>query len=244
MKTSIVIAFSFLLVSCSTKPQKEDHQIINVFKTDKAFVIDGKDSESFWEQCSWYTIDQNWLGNTYSQDDFFGRYKLSWNDNALLILVEITDDNLYSPYKDPLKLWWNNDCLEILVDEDNSGGLHQNNDNAFDYYLGLDGNITDVNCNKKPELYNKHITYKRVSENKLSTWEIAIKFYKEGFGSIPGYTMENLRKNKKIGFALAYCDNDNSTERENTIGSVYVPGENKNQGWINADIFGTIILKE
>ncbi|WP_372974429.1 sugar-binding protein [Muriicola sp.] len=53
-----------------------------------------------------------------------------------------------------------------------------------------------------------------------------------------------MRKNKKIGFALAYCDNDGSAERENFIGSVFVPGEDKNQGWINADIFGTLVLEE
>ncbi|MGI9545734.1 MAG: sugar-binding protein, partial [Flavobacteriaceae bacterium] len=53
-----------------------------------------------------------------------------------------------------------------------------------------------------------------------------------------------LEENKKIGFALAYCDNDGSKERENFIGSVFVPGEDKNQGWIDANIFGTLILKQ
>jgi hypothetical protein len=47
-----------------------------------------------------------------------------------------------------------------------------------------------------------------------------------------------------MGFALAYCDNDTSKERENFIGSVAVAGEDKNRGWIDAGIFGTIVLKE
>ncbi|WP_418888271.1 hypothetical protein [Maribacter arcticus] len=31
-------------------------------------------------------------------------------------------------------------------------------------------------------------------------------------------------------------------KRENFIESVFVPGEDKNQGWINANIFGTLQL--
>ena len=57
-------------------------------------------------------------------------------------------------------------------------------------------------------------------------------------------TPVRLSEGKKVGFALAYCDNDTSETRENFIGSVYVPGEDKNLGWINADIFGTILLTE
>ncbi|WP_418888384.1 hypothetical protein [Maribacter arcticus] len=45
-----------------------------------------------------------------------------------------------------------------------------------------------------------------------------------------------------MGFALAYADNDKIAKRENFIESVFVPGEDKNQGWINANIFGTLQL--
>ena len=57
-------------------------------------------------------------------------------------------------------------------------------------------------------------------------------------------TPMQLEPDKEIGFALAYCDNDNSPERENFIGSVYIEGEDKNKGYLTADIFGTIVLKE
>ena len=46
-----------------------------------------------------------------------------------------------------------------------------------------------------------------------------------------------------MGFALAYCDNDKSKTRENFIGSVYVEGNDKNRGWIDANIFGTLKLE-
>ena len=51
-----------------------------------------------------------------------------------------------------------------------------------------------------------------------------------------------LSVGKKIGFALAYCDNDTSEHRENFIGSVYVEGPDKDRGWKDASIFGTILL--
>ena len=51
-----------------------------------------------------------------------------------------------------------------------------------------------------------------------------------------------MSEGKRIGFAIAYADNDNSKKRENLIGSVFVPGENKNAGWIDANVFGTLEL--
>ena len=41
-----------------------------------------------------------------------------------------------------------------------------------------------------------------------------------------------------------HSDNDSSVERENFIGSILVHGEDKDQGWKDAGIFNTIILKE
>jgi hypothetical protein len=49
-------------------------------------------------------------------------------------------------------------------------------------------------------------------------------------------------KDKKIGFMLAYCDNDTSVERENFIGSIPIAGPEKNVGWINASVFGKYVL--
>ncbi|WP_339628102.1 hypothetical protein [uncultured Maribacter sp.] len=41
---------------------------------------------------------------------------------------------------------------------------------------------------------------------------------------------------------MAYADNDKSAERENFIRSVFVPGEDKNQVWIDVNIFATLEL--
>lgn len=244
MKAAMTLCLAFLFVCCNPTKKKEDHQIISVKKNPNSISIDGKATENIWAQANWHALDQNWLGKPYEHNDFNGHYKLSWDEDALYILVEITDDILYDQYKDPLKLWWNDDCMEVFIDEDNSGGLHQFSHNAFAYHIALDGNVVDLAPNKEPQLYNEHIVSQHITEGQTTTWEIAIHVYDdtyvEGGKNIP----KTLNSNKKIGFALAYCDNDSSTERENFIGSVFVPGEDKNQGWINADIFGTLLLQE
>lgn len=242
MQKYLSLALFLLLIGCSAN-QKEDHQLIEVKKAQKSPTIDGQALDACWGNAEWLALDQLWLGNAYTNDDFNGRYKLSWDDDALYLLVEITDDVLFDQHKDPLKLWWDDDCVEVFVDEDNSGGVHQFTHNAFAYHVAMDGNVVDLATDEKPKLYNDHVTSKHVTNDKTTTWEIAVKLFSDDYIDEKENTPKGLSKNKKIGFALAYCDNDSSKERENFIGSVFVPGEDKNQGWINADVFGTLILK-
>ena len=240
----IVLLFSILMACTPEAHRKEDHQIIEVKKTDRAPTIDGKALENSWNLTNWHPLDQNWLGAPYEHNDFNGRYKITWNENALYLLLEIIDDSLYSRAKDPLKLWWNNDSVQVFIDEDNSGGLHQYSHNAFAYNISAEGNIVDIAPNKEAKLYNHHIKVKKVVENKTNTWEMSVKLFNEHYQDGKTQNHVTLRKNKKIGFAVAYCDNDGSTERENFIGSVFIPGEDKNQAWIDADVLGTLFLIE
>lgn len=235
-----------LLIICSCYPEarkKEDHQLIEVEYVTESPIIDGKGNENSWNRAIWYPIDQNWLGPPIDNTDFSGRFKLNWDEKFLYILVEIVDDTLVDRVKDPLKLWWNDDSLQVFVDEDNSGGLHQNSHNAFGYHIALDNNIVDLSTKKEAQLYNDHIVLKKTIENNLSTWEMAVNIYDDTYTDEKKNTSALLENDKKIGFAIAYCDNDGSTERENFIGSVFVPGADKNQAWINANVFGTLLLK-
>ncbi len=242
MRIFICIALIALCTSCGTKGKK-NHQIIKVQKTSASPIIDGKALDACWGNSAWYALDQLWIGEAYNTDDFNGRYKLSWDEKALYLLVEITDDVLYDQNKDPLQLWWNDDCLEVFIDEDNSGGNHQFNHNAFAYHIALDGNVVDLSTDEKPRMYNDHVVSKKITQGNRTTWELAVTLFGDEFEDGKKNTPKKLSKRKKIGFALAYCDNDASEERENFIGSVFVPGEDKNQGWIDADIFGTLVLK-
>jgi len=240
----MTLGLAFLLACCNPAKKKEDHYILTVKRNFAPITIDGKPTEDIWTQTQWHALDQNWSGKPFEKEDFNARYKLCWDAGALYILAEVYDDVLYDQYQDPLKLWWNDDCLEIFIDEDNSGGLHQFNHNAFAYHIALDGNVVDLGPTKEPQLYNEHVVCQRRTIDKTTTWEIAVYVFDDTYLEGRKNTPKTLKENKKIGFALAYCDNDGSTERENFIGSVFVPGEDNNQAWINADLFGTLILQE
>ena len=244
MKSTLAVFLLVFILSCNEHRKKENHQIIIVKKAMKSPTIDGQANENDWHLADWHPIDQSWIGMPLDHHDFNGRYKLIWDENHLYALIEITDDVLFDQYKDPLKLWWNDDFLQVFLDADNSGGLHQYSYNAFAYHIALDGMVVDLGPSKEPQLYNSHIKSKRITEGTTSTWEIAINIYDDTFDDKKQNKALKLKKKQKVGFALAYGDNDGSEEKENFIGSVFVKGEDKNQGWINADIFGTLIFKE
>lgn len=244
-----LLFFLIILTSCKNSKEptitfepKKETQLILVNKTTDFITIDGHADEVIWQTEPWFNIDQLWLGQPYDSTDFNGRYKLTWKDDALYALVEIHDDTLYDQYSDPLKLWWDDDCVEVFIDEDNSGGEHQYNHNAFAYHVALDGNVVDIAPDEIPTLYNDHVISKRTTVGNISLWEMKIKLFDDTFIDGQQNKPKTLKANKKIGFAMAYCDNDSSKERENFIGSIFVPGKDKNQGWINANIFGTLQL--
>ena len=256
MKSSwSLLLILLVLISCkreektpeppSISDHKTDHQLREVTKATIAPTVDGNANDPIWELAKWQPIDQKWLGDDYTSDDFSGRYKLSWTPEGLYLLAEITDDTILDQNQDPLTLWWDDDCLEIFIDADNSGGEHQFNHNAFAYHVALDGNVVDLAPGEIPTLYNSHVQSKiGVLSDNTRIWECKITLYDDTYKDGGVNDQKILNAGQKIGFALAYCDNDASPERENFIGSVAVKGRDKNRGWIDAGIFGTLQLTE
>ncbi len=232
-----LIAIAFL--SCNSSSDLKE-----IKKSTDPIVIDGFYNESAWNDAEWHDINNLWLGKPFTKDDFEGRYKLTWDDEALYLLVEVKDDVLVNKFSNPLERWWDEDCVEIFIDEDNSGGDHQFNHNAFAYHVDLDGNVVDIIAKDTPKLFNDHVISKRVTLDKTSYWEFKILLFNDSFTYNNLDARVNPVANKKIGFALAYCDNDASEHRENFIGSVFVEGPDRDRGWKDAGIFETIVLKE
>jgi len=236
-----VVKFNYKKESKQVKPLK---QLIKVKKAKTNPIIDGIANEPIWNTSAWYPLDQLWLGDNYTTEDFQGRYKLTWTNEALYLLAEIKDDKLIDNNNDPLIAWWDDDCLEIFIDENNSGGNHQYSHNAFAYHIALDGNVVDMAPSKEGKLYNSHIESKLKTTGNTSIWEVKISLFDDTYKDDQPNSALKLETNKNIGFALAYCDNDNSKTRENFIGSIVVEGDNKNRGWIDANIFGTLLLTD
>ncbi|MEH6551528.1 MAG: sugar-binding protein [Pseudomonadales bacterium] len=208
-------------------------------------VINGLADEAIWESAHWQAIDKRWLGPEYTEQDFQGRYKVVWTKNKLFILGEFVDDTLRDIYRNPLEQYWDDDTLEIFIDEDHSGGEHQFNHNAFAYHLSLDNQAIDIGTDKKPHSYSHHVESRWKQQGNKFIWEVGIDIYTDSYEDNASTNQPiQLATGKKMGLMLAYCDNDQSELRENFIGSETAPGEEKDRGYKDAGLFGTLVLIE
>ncbi len=205
--------------------------------------IDGIADESYWDSAAWYPLDFVWLpyNDVITPDDFTGRFKISWNEEAILFLVEVTDDSLYDGHSNPLQNYWDDDCVEVFIDEDHSGGNHLYNFNAFAYHVSTTYDVVDNNTSG-PALFNNDITAHWTKQGDIYTWELAMKIFDDSYIYGGNNTPVALTSNKELGFSLAYCDNDGSPSRENFIGSKFLEEAVSNNSYIDATIFGTLTL--
>lgn len=218
--------------------------------TEGTVDIDGLANEPTWQSSTWHPLNHLMAGALpENNDDFSGRYKVSWDNNKLYLFVEIIDDVLIDSHPDPKDRYWDDDCLEVFIDEDQSGGDHLNNYNAFAYHIALDGNVADFGDDNDDGvvLLNDHVKSKWTRDT-LSPfkiyWEVAIDIYSDNFTTAnPGQPIE-LSEGKTLGFMLAYCDNDHSAEREHFMGSHEVQPRNgdRNLGYKDASVFGKLTL--
>jgi len=208
-------------------------------------VIDGVADEAIWADAPWQELKYRWLGPEYSADDFHGRFKVVWTPRRIYILGEFVDDVLRDTHHDPLVQYWDDDCLEIFIDEDYSGGEHHFNHNAFAYHFALDNQAIDIGTDKQPHSYSHHVESQWKQHEGGMTWELAIDIYTDAYvdGSDEN-TPVRLSPGKLMGLMVAYCDNDASEIRENFIGSESVPFGPKDRGYIDAGLFGALILVE
>ncbi len=205
--------------------------------------IDGSGDDKAWSGAPWRPVNQRWLGPTYDDDDFRGHYKVVWTEQRIYILFEFVDDRLIDRYRDPLVQYWDDDTLEIFVDENHSGGNHQYNHNAFAYHVALDNQAIDIGTDRKPRTYNHHIESRWRQYRDNTVWEVSLRIYPDSYDDAAAdNTPVTLFAGKTLGFMLAYCDNDGSDIRENFIGSEYAAPPQPDRGWIDAGLFGTLEL--
>ena len=214
----------------------------NAYQAPSDPIIDGNGVEAIWPASNWKAIDQLWLGASPSSSDFLGRYKVCWRGTKIFILAEITDNTLYDGHTDPLVQWYDDDCVEIFIDEDQSKGNHQCTYNAFAYHVATNFNNVDLGTDCNPHLYNSHISSARTVSGNTYTWEIAMTIYGSSYTDAGPNTPVNLTIGKVSGFSIAYCDNDGSANRESFIGSEVMPAGHNNDNYITADYFGTLNL--
>jgi hypothetical protein len=205
--------------------------------------INGEGDEAVWAQARWQPILHRWLGPPYSPEDFQGRYKVVWTADRVFLLVEIVDDVLIDMHRDPLDRYWDDDCLEIFVDADHSGGGHQYDHNAFAYHVSLDNRVVDIGADRRAREYPQHVRSRWRQHAGGVTWELSVRIYGDDY--VDGADDNDavvLAAGRTLGLMVAYCDNDGSELRENFIGSESVPYGASDRGWIDAGLFGSLVL--
>ena len=214
-------------------------------RASSAPVVDGVADEPIWDQARWQELKYRWLGPEYSAEDFQGRFKVVWTPERIYILGEFVDDVLIDTHRDPLVQYWDDDCLEIFLDEDYSGGEHHYNHNAFAYHLSLDNQAIDIGTDQNARNYSHHVESRWKQKGNKIVWEVAIDIYTDAYeDESDDNTPVTLSAGKVMGLMVAYCDNDGSELRENFIGSEAVLSGPKDRGYQDAGLFGALVLTE
>ncbi|MDF3013994.1 MAG: cellobiohydrolase, partial [Cellvibrio sp.] len=230
--------------SSSTSSVVTEPNSYSATKAQTAPEIDGA-VDAVWEQASWAPINVFWLGTQANPDaqDYSGQYKALWDENYLYLLFDITDERLYDNTRSALDAYWEDDTVEIFIDENKNGGQHQYNTSAWAYHISTYGDVVDYTTSG-PNLLNDHIDVRLVSLGDKHMWEIRVRIYGEDYSDSAANTPLILSAGKELGFSASYIDNDGGQQRESMMGSVDTPGHRNNQGYLDASVFGSLKLVE
>ena len=244
LSSTVTSSSSKVSSSSSSSQASSDRNRYTAPRATTAPVIDGV-VDSVWDRASWAPINVFWLGtqSNPSAQDYSGRYKALWDENYLYILYDITDDRIYDGVRDPLDRYWEDDTVELFIDENKSGGQHGYNTSAWAYHISTYGDVVDSTTGGA-KLLNDHIDSRLVSNGTQHYWELRIRIYGEDYADWKSNTPLTLFAGKLMGFSACYIDNDGSSQRESMMGSVDTQGHKNNQGYLDASVFGSLLLVE
>ena len=208
-------------------------------------TVDGCIKDEAWANASWHSLNYPWMGAVPDAADYTGKFKLLWDANYLYVFVEVTDDVLNPTLANGMENYWKGDYVEVFLDEDQSGGEHRYNHQAFAYHVSTEGHAIDLNTQQEAVFFDDHVTVAREQDGNTYYWELAIAIYNDQFDeNSTSNTPVTLAAQKTLGFSLAYGDNDGNNTRENFMGSRETHGVNNDEGYVNADVFGSVLLTE
>lgn len=210
-------------------------------------VIDGIGNDTCWNKAEWAAMDQVWIGPKVDASDFTGKFKVMWTEDRLYVLVRVTDDSLRLQSHDISDVCtniYNYDCVEIFIDENNSRETNYSGTfKAVAYHMDTTGNICYSMGNKGWVRLDDHIRYKmkRIDSHTFD-YEYEIKIFNDTYTVGENTTPAKLSDGKLMGWSIAYNDNDLGTTRQSMIGSVFIPGNEKNVSYFNSSVFGKLKL--
>lgn len=250
MKNKRILLLAVLTLFCTVSQltSAQDKKNYKAPKVDSSPVIDGIGDEQSWANAPWAYINQPYDGQELPDSaDFYGRYKVTWSESRLYVLMEVTDDKLMDNRVNPTANYWDDDCTEFFIDEDNTPEGHecqQQAYNAFAYHIAAvprdvynykngakmsfdspDGinHVIDLgtNCNTNYAMnFDDHVNVKIKQNGNKYTWELEFRIFDKNYDENSAEnTPVTLSADKVLGFAIAYCDNDEG-QRDNMIGDI------------------------
>ena len=238
------------VVSCQSDSRSDvvidiENGDFKAYRASTAVNIDGCSKDAIWTHQDWYGMNYVWMGEEADSTDYQGKFKLAWDDEYLYILVSIVDEHLQPTLADGKENYWKGDYVEVFIDEDQSGGNHQYNHQAFAYHVSTEGHAIDKSTSEETVFFDDHVQVERTQEGNHYLWEMAVKLYDQGFDeNSENNTPIKITNGKRIGFSMAYGDNDGKKSRENFMGSRKTHGINNDEGYVNANVFGSVFFVE
>ena len=96
------------------------------------------------------------------------------------------------------------DYVELFIDEDQSGGDHKFNHQAFAYHVSTEGHAIDKDTQENTVFFDNHVNVKRSQKGNRHLWEMSVLLFDKNFDE---NTTDNqpvlITGGKIIGFSLA-----------------------------------------
>ncbi len=209
-KTGIVCEIPLDIDAVTTKYKVANTDLV-IGKVASAPLIDGV-IDGMWDNVVATDMSNVFNGGFDDAADHSANFKAVWDATNLYVLIEITDQTLYSESGNE----WDLDCAEVLIDIDNAGGNGYDNDYQVRY------------------VWNQANSGKGTSAqaNVLGGWliEIALPwtYFDENYTALEGAL---------IGMDVSSTDNDGSG-RDGTHAWMAT----EDNGWWNPAVFGQVEL--
>jgi len=192
--------------------------------------IDARIDEA-WYFSSEHTIGTSQVGTAPSSpEDCSGIWRALWNEEALFVLVEVTDESLTNDSGGGGSKW-NDDSVEVYVDGDNSKKTSPDtNDHQYTFWWG------DEVYDEPSAIHN--------GEASLEGVEYAVKTTANGYTlevKLPWLSVMGKAPTpgQKIGFDVWINDDDDGGDRDSQVSWFSTDGN----GWQDPSVWGVAILE-
>jgi hypothetical protein len=192
-------------------------------KASRPVVIDGK-AEALWSEARQYKLGNVIYAPISSDEDCSAYFKALWDAQNLYILVDVTDDSLKNDSDSDL--WYQDDCVEVFIDGDNSKSDNYDSDDA-QYHFDWDRTKPTMNSFEHGSLNG--VQFAMVTTEKGYCTEIKFPWLTLGTKPSAG---------AKIGLDVHVDDDDDGDDRDSKL---TWHGKEDN-AWETPKVFGTAEL--